>query len=105
MRLKSHTDLPVAVGFGIKTPERQRRLHGATAVVGSAIVDRVLEGIDADGKLGPETAHNVLSFVSNSRLSSWRMSWLTNFVRPIRALVQRKDVPENPGRNVPVAVR
>ena len=66
MRLKSHTDLPVAVGFGIKTPEMAATIAKSAdaAVVGSAIVDRVLEGIDADGKLGPDTARNVLSFVS-----------------------------------------
>ncbi len=65
-RLKSHTDLPVAVGFGIKTPEMAATIAKSAdaAVVGSAIVDRVLEGIDADGKPGPDTARNVLSFVS-----------------------------------------
>ena len=66
MRLKSHTDLPVAVGFGIKTPEMAATIAKSAdaAVVGSAIVDRVLEGLDADGKPGPDTARNVLSFVS-----------------------------------------
>ena len=66
MRLKSHTDLPVAVGFGIKTPEMAATIAKSAdaAVVGSAIVDRVLESLDADSKLGPDTARNVLSFVS-----------------------------------------
>ena len=66
IRLKSHTDLPVAVGFGIKTPEMAATIAKSAdaAVVGSAIVDRVLEGLDADGKLEPDTARNVLSFVS-----------------------------------------
>ena len=66
MRLKSHTDLPVAVGFGIKTPEMAATIAKSAdaAVVGSAIVDRVLEGLDADGKSGTDTARNVLSFVS-----------------------------------------
>ena len=70
MRLKSHTDLPVAVGFGIKTPEMAATIAKSAdaAVVGSAIVDRVLEGLDADGKPGPDTAHNVLSFVSELAL-------------------------------------
>ncbi|MEM6603513.1 MAG: tryptophan synthase subunit alpha [Pseudomonadota bacterium] len=42
--IKKYTDLPLAVGFGIKTPEdvRQTVMAGADAVVvGSAIVDRV----------------------------------------------------------------
>ena len=66
MRLKSQTDLPVAVGFGIKTPEMAATIAKSAdaAVVGSAIVDRVLEGLDADGKRRPDTARNVLSFVS-----------------------------------------
>ena len=66
IRLKSHTDLPVAVGFGIKTPEMAATIAKSAdaAVVGSAIVDRVLEGLDADGKRRPDTARNVLSFVS-----------------------------------------
>ena len=66
MRLKSQTDLPVAVGFGIKTPEMAATIARSAdaAVVGSAIVDRVLEGLDADGRLRPDTVRNVLSFVS-----------------------------------------
>lgn len=65
-RLKSHTDLPIAVGFGIKTPEMAATVAKSAdaAVVGSAIVDRVLDGLDADGNPGPDTAQNVLSFVS-----------------------------------------
>jgi len=42
-RLKSHTELPVAVGFGIKTPEQAAAVarHADAAVVGSAFVDRI----------------------------------------------------------------
>ncbi|MDP6954060.1 MAG: tryptophan synthase subunit alpha [Alphaproteobacteria bacterium] len=42
-RLKGHTDLPVAVGFGIKTPEQAAAVarHADAAVVGSAFVDRI----------------------------------------------------------------
>ncbi|MEX2648483.1 MAG: tryptophan synthase subunit alpha [Alphaproteobacteria bacterium] len=42
-RLKRHTDLPIAVGFGIKTPEdaaETARVADA-AVVGSALVERI----------------------------------------------------------------
>jgi tryptophan synthase alpha chain len=51
-RLKRHTDLPVAVGFGIKTPDQAAavaRLADA-AVVGSAIVDNIARHLDAAGK-------------------------------------------------------
>lgn len=48
-RLKRHTDLPIAVGFGIKNAEQVaatlRVAEGA--VVGSAIVNRIAEGVEA----------------------------------------------------------
>tara|TARA_A100001037_G_scaffold279026_2_gene280467 strand:- start:12335 stop:13186 length:852 start_codon:yes stop_codon:yes gene_type:complete len=51
-RLKHHTALPVAVGFGIKTPEQAAVIGRAAdgAVVGSALVTTIAENIDDDGK-------------------------------------------------------
>lgn len=49
--IKKHTKLPVAVGFGIGTPEQARTVaqHGDAVVVGSAIVKRIAEyGKDVD---------------------------------------------------------
>lgn len=45
-RIKSSTDLPVCVGFGIKTPENAKAIAGVAdgAVVGSAIVDLIGKG-------------------------------------------------------------
>ena len=45
-RIKAKTDLPVIVGFGIKTPEASRSIAGVAdgAVVGSAIVGQIAEG-------------------------------------------------------------
>ncbi len=50
-RLKAQTDLPVAVGFGISTPEQAAAFArvGDAAVVGSAIVKRIAAGEDALG--------------------------------------------------------
>ncbi|MEM1284231.1 MAG: tryptophan synthase subunit alpha, partial [Pseudomonadota bacterium] len=51
-RIKSQTDLPVAVGFGIKTPGDAAAI-GAVAdgvVVGSALVDTIAQSLDAEGK-------------------------------------------------------
>ena len=64
--LNLHTDLPIAVGFGIKTPEMVASIakHADAAVVGSAIVERIVEGLDNDGKPKPGMVENVLSFVS-----------------------------------------
>ncbi|HEY2444648.1 MAG TPA: tryptophan synthase subunit alpha [Rhizomicrobium sp.] len=45
-RLKARAKLPVAVGFGIRTPEQAAEIAGFAdgAVVGSAIVDRIAQG-------------------------------------------------------------
>lgn len=42
-RIRAHTDLPVAVGFGISTPEQARKVaeSAEAVVVGSAVVDRI----------------------------------------------------------------
>lgn len=64
-RLRGHTDLPIAVGFGIKTPEQARAIsaHCDAAVVGSAIVEVIGKGVDADGKVDPTLSTKVLEFV------------------------------------------
>ncbi|MBT0958201.1 tryptophan synthase subunit alpha [Alphaproteobacteria bacterium KMM 3653] len=45
-RIKAKTDLPVIVGFGIKTPDAAEEIAGVAdgAVVGSAIVERIAKG-------------------------------------------------------------
>ena len=56
-RLKAATDLPVAVGFGIRTPDQAAAVarHADGVVVGSAIVDLIAtHGADAPG---PVTAY------------------------------------------------
>ena len=66
-RIKRHTDLPVGVGFGIKTPEQAAAVarHADAAVVGTAIVDRVKAGLDENGFPGKDLVPNVLSFVKS----------------------------------------
>ncbi|QPH55228.1 tryptophan synthase subunit alpha [Pontivivens ytuae] len=56
-RIKAATDLPVCVGFGIKTPQAAAEMAKVAdgVVVGSAIVDRLGRG---------ESAADVLSFVA-----------------------------------------
>ncbi|SDG25784.1 tryptophan synthase subunit alpha [Pelagibacterium luteolum] len=63
-RIKSHTSLPVAVGFGIKTAE-DAQLIGRDAdgvVVGSALVTAVEQSLDA-GRSTPKTAEAVHNLV------------------------------------------
>ena len=50
-RLRRHTDLPVAVGFGIRTPEQAAKIAGMAdaAVVGSALVETVAANLNDDG--------------------------------------------------------
>ena len=64
-RIKRHTDLPVGVGFGIKTPEQAAVVarHADAAVVGTAIVDRVKAGLDDNGKATADLVPGVLQFV------------------------------------------
>ncbi len=64
-RLRGHTDLPIGVGFGIRTPQQARAVSRVAnaAVVGSAIVDRVVAGLDEDGRATPGLAASVLAYV------------------------------------------
>jgi tryptophan synthase alpha chain len=64
-RIKGHTDLPVCVGFGVKTAEHAR-LIGASAdgvVVGTAIVNELAFSLDKDGKATATTVSSVTQFV------------------------------------------
>ena len=64
-RIRRHTDLPVAIGFGIRTPQQAAeaaRLADAV-VVGSALVDTLAAGLDEDGRARRETRRQVLDQV------------------------------------------
>ncbi len=64
-RLRRHSRLPVAVGFGIRTPDQAATVARIAdgAVVGSALVDEVAAHLDADGKARPELVDAVLGRV------------------------------------------
>ena len=65
-RIKRHTSLPVAVGFGVKTPEQAAAIAAGAdgVVVGSVLVEAIRTSLDADGKATEKTVSAVTSIVS-----------------------------------------
>ena len=64
-RIKSQTDLPIAVGFGIRTPDDAAAVAriADAAVVGTALVDRLAANLDETGAARPGLVEDVLSLV------------------------------------------
>lgn len=62
-RLRRFTQLPVAVGFGIKTPAQAAEVARAAdaAAVGTAVVDRLALNLDPDGHARPGLVDAVLA--------------------------------------------
>jgi tryptophan synthase alpha chain len=60
-RIKRHTDLPVCVGFGIRTAESARAIASDAdgAVVGTALVDALRGSLDSEGKATAKTVSTV----------------------------------------------
>ncbi|HSM20142.1 MAG TPA: tryptophan synthase subunit alpha, partial [Hyphomicrobiales bacterium] len=67
-RIKQHTDLPVAVGFGVKGADQARAIADGGAdgvVVGSALVSAIEASLDEKGKATGNTAADVLALVGD----------------------------------------
>jgi tryptophan synthase alpha chain len=64
-RIKGSTDLPVAVGFGVRTGEQAKAIaEGADGVVvGSALVTAIAETLGTDGQATGKTVPAILSLV------------------------------------------
>jgi len=60
-RIRQHTDLPVAVGFGISTREQvaQAAAHADGVVVGSALVNVIRDGLGQRGGIAAALARKV----------------------------------------------
>ena len=60
-RIKRHTDLPVCVGFGIRTPDAARAIaeRADGSVVGTALVDALRGSLDAEGRATAKTVNAV----------------------------------------------
>jgi tryptophan synthase alpha chain len=64
-RLRQHSNLPIAVGFGIKTAEQAHEIakYADAVVVGSAFVSMVSENLNEDGTAKNGCAEAVLKLV------------------------------------------
>ena len=64
-RIRRVTDLPIAIGFGVRSPAQAASavLHADAAVVASALIDTLKNDLDADGRAGPGTVEKVLDQV------------------------------------------
>ena len=66
-RIKRHTDLPVCVGFGIRTPDAARAIAACAdgAVVGTALVDALRASLDAEGRATAKTVNAVADLAAS----------------------------------------
>ncbi|HTU55071.1 MAG TPA: tryptophan synthase subunit alpha [Acetobacteraceae bacterium] len=64
-RLRRVTDLPIAVGFGVKTPAQAAEVVqiADAAVVASSLIATLAASLDAKSRAGPDTAARVLADV------------------------------------------
>jgi tryptophan synthase alpha chain len=65
-RIKRHTKLPVAVGFGVRDAASARAIAAGAdgVVVGSALVETLRKSLDKNGEAGASTVKDVTDFVA-----------------------------------------
>jgi tryptophan synthase alpha chain len=83
-RIKRYTDLPVAVGFGVRTAEQAAAIAAGAdgVVIGSALVNALKASLGPNDKATAKTATAVVSLVAE----------LARGVRSARAGTQREQV-------------
>jgi tryptophan synthase alpha chain len=69
-RIKRHTHLPVAVGFGVRTAKQARAIAAGAegVVVGSALVNAIRDSLDRKGKATARTVKAVTGLVAELAL-------------------------------------
>jgi tryptophan synthase alpha chain len=66
-RIKRHTQLPVAVGFGVRAADQAREIaeNADGVVVGSALVEAVRTSLDGESRATPATVKSVSDLVAS----------------------------------------
>lgn len=84
-RIKRHTPLPIAVGFGVKTATNAEAIarYADGVVVGTALVDALAASLDSEKRAGPKTVEAVASLVAD----------LASGVRKARVAAAKQDGP------------
>ena len=64
-RIRAHTDLPICIGFGVRSPAQAAHAARVSdgAVVASALIDNLAKSLDAAGGPAPDSARRVLDQV------------------------------------------
>ena len=65
-RLRAHTDLPIVVGFGVRTLKQASKIAEIAdgVVVASALIETLSASLNEDGQAGHDTVHRVLHQMS-----------------------------------------
>jgi tryptophan synthase alpha chain len=88
-RIKRHTALPIAVGFGVKNADNAGEIarNADGVVVGTALVEALKASLDAEGRAGPLSVNAVTGLVASiaegvrdARPKRGVMGWLTRLV-------------------------
>ena len=64
-RVRAHTQLPIAIGFGVRTPEQaaQAVRVADAVVVASVLIETLAASLDPNGQAQPHTVGRVLDQV------------------------------------------
>jgi len=64
-RIRKVTDLPIAIGFGVRTPAQAAEASkiADAAVVASALIDTLAASLDSEGRAAPDSVTKVLDQV------------------------------------------
>lgn len=64
-RIRAHTELPICIGFGVRTPEQAGHAARVSdgAVVASALIETMSRTLDSEGRATPGTAQAMLDQV------------------------------------------